>query len=133
MVGRKIVPGKYEIFFRLKSKSYRLNVFFQEARRIVSAIQQHISWNEFLPRVLGWNAINLYELGLEQDGYYRGYDDKCNPTILNEFATAAFRFGHSLIKPTFKRMDDRYSERVINIQLKCHLILLFTWSNLISG
>ena len=79
----------------------------------MSAIQQHITWNEFLPRVLGWNAINLYELGLQSDGYYERYDDRCNPTILNEFATAAFRFGHSLLKPTFKRMDDRYTNRVI--------------------
>ena len=78
----------------------------------MSAIQQHITWNEFLPRVLGWNAINLYELGLQSDGYYERYDDRCNPTILNEFATAAFRFGHSLLKPSFKRMDDRYVNRV---------------------
>ena len=65
-----------------------------------------------MPRVLGWNAINLYELGLQSDGYYERYDDRCNPTILNEFATAAFRFGHSLLKPSFKRMDDRYVNRV---------------------
>ena len=71
---------------------------YQEGRRIVSAVQQHITWNEFLPRVLGWNAINLYELNLGGDGYYHGYDEKCNPTILNEFATGAFRFGHSLLK-----------------------------------
>ncbi len=69
-----------------------------------------ITWNEFLPRILGWNAINLYELGLVTEGYYEGYDDKCNPTILNEFAAAAFRFGHSLLKPAFKRMDNAYKD-----------------------
>ena len=90
---------------------------YQEGRRIVSAVQQHITWNEFLPRVLGWNAINLYELNLGGDGYYHGYDEKCNPTILNEFATGAFRFGHSLLKPTFKRMDNKYSERKPAMQL----------------
>ena len=88
----------------------------------MSAIQQHITWNEFLPRVLGWNAINLYELGLQSDGYYERYDDRCNPTILNEFATAAFRFGHSLLKPTFKRMDDRYVNRVIGLYTYYFLI-----------
>ena len=84
---------------------------YQEARRIAIAEMAHITWNEFLPRVLGWNAINLYELNLLPEGYYRGYDETCNPTILNEFASAAFRFGHSLLKPNFKRMTGDFSER----------------------
>jgi hypothetical protein len=83
---------------------------YHETRRIVSALMQHITWNEFIPRVLGWNAVNLYELNLLPEGYYRGYDESCNPTILNEFATAAFRFGHSLLKPNFKRMNNDFSE-----------------------
>ena len=84
---------------------------YHEARRIEIAEMAHITWNEFLPRVLGWNAINLYELNLLPEGYYRGYDESCNPTILNEFATAAFRFGHSLLKPNFKRMTGDFSDR----------------------
>ena len=84
---------------------------YHEARRILVAEMAHITWNEFLPRVLGWNAINLYELNLLPEGYYRGYDESCNPTILNEFASAAFRFGHSLLKPNFKRMTGDFSER----------------------
>ena len=84
---------------------------YHEARRIAISVQAHVTWNEFLPRILGWNAINLYELNLLPEGYYRGYDESCNPTILNEFATAAFRFGHSLLKPNFKRMTGDFSER----------------------
>ena len=83
---------------------------YQEGRRIGIAIQTHITYNEFLPRVLGWNAVNLYELNLLPEGYYRGYDESCNPTILNEFASAAFRFGHSLLKPNFKRMGGDFAE-----------------------
>ena len=47
---------------------------FQNGRRILSAVNQHITYNEFLPRVLGWNAINLYGLNLDSEGYYDGED-----------------------------------------------------------
>ncbi len=48
--------------------------------------------------------LSLIFLFQENDGYYDGYDDKCNPTIMNEFAAAAFRFGHSLLKPAFAQV-----------------------------
>ena len=32
--------------------------------------QAHITWNEFIPRVLGWNAVNLYELNLLPEGQF---------------------------------------------------------------
>ncbi|XP_067203363.1 uncharacterized protein [Linepithema humile] len=81
---------------------------FQETRRIISSMLQHITYNEFLPRILGWNAVSLYGLKLLPQGYYKEYSPTCNPSVLNEFATAAFRIGHSLLRPHLPRMDRSY-------------------------
>jgi len=43
---------------------------FQQARKIVNAEYQHITYNEFLPRILGHTAMNLYGLSLESPGQY---------------------------------------------------------------
>jgi len=91
---------------------------FQNGRRIMSAMFQHMTYNEFLPRVLGWNALQLYELKVQTDGYFNGYDPTCNPTIFNEFASAAFRFGHSLLKDQFKRMGANYEDRKLTVKLR---------------
>jgi len=91
---------------------------FQNGRRILSALNQHVTYNEFLPRVLGWNAINLYGLNLNSEGYYKGYDAYCDASIVNEFSTAAFRFGHSLLKPKLIRMDNAYQHKGPDINLK---------------
>lgn len=71
---------------------------YQEARRIMTAQMQHITYNEWLPVVIGRDKMQ--ELGLLplEYGFSQDYDDDVNPSILNEFATAAFRFGHTLIQ-----------------------------------
>ncbi|KPM10364.1 oxidase/peroxidase-like protein, partial [Sarcoptes scabiei] len=54
---------------------------YQETRKIISAMIQHITYNEFLPIVVGRQAINKYGLNLAKYGYYHGYDSKINPGI----------------------------------------------------
>ena len=41
---------------------------YQEGRRIMSAVTQHITYNEFLPRLIGWNYMNLYALRVKTRG-----------------------------------------------------------------
>jgi peroxidase len=56
---------------------------------------QAITYNEWLPALLG--------SGL---GAYRGYDPNVNPSISNKFATAAFRFGHSIVGTDIEFLDN---------------------------
>jgi peroxidase len=60
---------------------------FQAARRLVTAEIQQITYEEFLPALLGRDAVRPYA----------GYKPAVNPGISNEFSTAAFRLGHSML------------------------------------
>lgn len=68
---------------------------YQKARRLVIAEIQIITYNEYLPALLGEGTMPEY----------RGYDDRVNPTIYNEFSAAAYRFGHSEVSDTILRLD----------------------------
>ncbi|ODM97862.1 Peroxidasin [Orchesella cincta] len=101
----------HTIWFRqhnfLASKLRSLNplwdqdIVFQEARKIVGAQMQHITYAEWLPYVIGKQGMAIL-------GPYTGYNPQINPTITNEFATAALRFGHTLINPTLRRLDSSF-------------------------
>ena len=69
---------------------------YQQARAIVIAEIQAITYNEFLPALLGDRAIARYQ----------GYDSSVNPTIANEFSTAAYRFGHSTLNDEIEFFDN---------------------------
>ena len=73
---------------------------YEAARMIVAAEMQAITYNEFLPLLLGPRAIPRY----------RGYADQVDAGIANEFATASYRFGHTMLSSTLLRLDDRGDE-----------------------
>ncbi len=71
------------------------NERFQMARAVVAAEMQAITYNEFLPFLLGREALTRYT----------GYHPDVYPGISNEFSTAAFRLGHTLLPRTLLRLD----------------------------
>ncbi|MCA9111080.1 MAG: peroxidase [Planctomycetaceae bacterium] len=68
---------------------------YQQARAIVTGEIQSITYNEYLPALLGFDALSEYQ----------GYDPSVDPSISNIFSTAAYRFGHSLLSPELQRLN----------------------------
>ncbi|TDF35841.1 peroxiredoxin [Alteromonadaceae bacterium M269] len=73
---------------------------FQAARRVVIAELQIITYDEFLPALIGPNAIAPYS----------GYDSSIDPSIFNEFSAAAYRLGHSMLSGQILRLNKRGQE-----------------------
>ena len=84
---------------------------FQETRKILIGVYQHIVYNEWLPIILGKQFMGLFGLFPQSQGYSGDYDPSIDPRITNEFAAAALRFGHSLI-PSFIRTNNRIGREV---------------------
>ena len=63
--------------------------------------------HEWLPLLLGSEYMEDYNLFPQTSGYSDDYDSNIDPRINNEFAAAAFRFGHSMIPTTHPEKDSR--------------------------
>ena len=72
---------------------------FNHARRIVIAEYQNIVFGEMLPLILGSNQI--LPPGVLSTKYFPNID----ASMINEFATAAYRFGHTLLNGRFDRYN----------------------------
>jgi len=67
---------------------------YQEARRFVIALIQHITEEEYLAVTLG-----------EHFEEYEAYRPETSPDIFTEFSTGAFRYGHSEVNSYLWRLD----------------------------
>jgi len=70
---------------------------FQESRRINNAQYQHIIYNEFLPIMIGKTFLDNFGLSPLTRGFSDTYRSDFDPRVTNEFISAAFRVGHTLI------------------------------------
>ena len=81
------------------------DLLFLTTRKIVGAIWQHIVYTEFLP-----NLIQLPK--------YKNYNPRTDPSLINGFAHAAFRFGHSLVPDQFEQLDKGYNKKSEPVSLQ---------------
>ena len=68
---------------------------YEEARAVVTAELANVTYTEFLPKLVG-----------DRIDPYTGYQPKVDATISEEFAGAAFRFGHSIVSGDTERIDN---------------------------
>lgn len=69
---------------------------FQRARQEVIGLIQHITYDEFLPAILGDSNL----------GFYRGYRNVVNPGITNAYSATANRISQSMVGPVLTRRDN---------------------------
>jgi len=80
---------------------------YQRARIMVESEIQAITFKEFLPLLLGPDAIPVYT----------DYDSEIENQIATEFSSCAFRLGHSLLSETLLRLN-KDNQSIGNLQLR---------------
>jgi len=76
---------------------------YEEGRKILGGIFQHITYTQWLPLIIG-------DEGMKELGEYKGYNTGVDPAVSNVFATAAFRFGHTLVNPVVTRLNSNFTQ-----------------------
>ena len=69
---------------------------FEAARALNEAEWQNVVYTEYLTKLLGEGAIDAYA----------GYDPSVDPSVINEWTTVAFRFGHDQSNNEFKTLNE---------------------------
>ena len=82
---------------------------YQSARKLVGAQIQQITYQEFLPVLLGSSAPSSGA---------SSYDPTINAGISNEFSTAAFRVGHTLLSPNIQLVDPLTGDNIGEVSLQ---------------
>jgi peroxidase len=94
------------------------NVVYEETRKIVGGILQKITYEDYLPELLGKYPLPRYT----------GYKYWINPGVINSVAAAAYRYGHSTIRPSFDILDENHRKVGASIPLK-HMFFNNTYIN----
>ncbi|XP_018410501.1 PREDICTED: eosinophil peroxidase-like [Nanorana parkeri] len=92
---------------------------YQESRKIVGGILQKITYEDWLPLLLGSELPQVLPR-------YRGYNESVDPRVANAF-TVMFRMGHTLIQPIIYRLADGYRPLMPEPQVPLHMTFFNSW------
>lgn len=87
--------NRYVVELRGRNPELSGDELYERGRQYVGALMQAITYNEFLPALLGPDVISPYN----------GYNPGVDASIGNIFSTAAYRFGHSMLSPQILRLN----------------------------
>ncbi|XP_011809092.1 PREDICTED: lactoperoxidase isoform X1 [Colobus angolensis palliatus] len=98
---------------------------YQEARKILGAFVQIITFRDYLPILLG----DYMQKWIPP---YQGYNESVDPRISNVF-TFAFRFGHLEVPSSVFRLDENYQPWGPEPELPLHTLFFNTWRMVKDG
>ena len=96
---------------------------YQRARQVVIGLIQNITYNEFLPSTVGFNAIPTYS----------GYDPSIDPQISTEFSSAAFRIGHTTLSDELVLTSDGETVPLADAFFQPHLVSQYGIDGILDG
>ncbi|CAC5387095.1 PXDN [Mytilus coruscus] len=105
---------------RIAEKLHKINPhwkdekLFQEARKILTGIYQHIVYNEFIPLLVGKYTALGSNLLSTSTGHRNSYNRFIDPGTHNGFGVAAYRFGHSLVGRFTRALEPNFTEKSSN-------------------
>jgi len=76
---------------------------FEAARAMNEAEWQHVVYNEYVVKMLGEDALSKYS----------GYQADIDPSVINEWTTVAFRFGHDQSSNDLRGLEENGAEAFV--------------------
>ncbi|XP_036251281.2 myeloperoxidase-like [Molothrus ater] len=98
---------------------------YQESRKIVIAINQIITYRDYLPLLLAEETSKWIPL-------YSGYNEKVDPRASNVFSLA-FRFGHTSVQPFVSRLNESFQPLCSSSHVPLHLTFCAPWRIVMEG
>lgn len=81
------------------------DTLFHEARRMVAAQIQHVTYREFVPAVLGENLAENLQLTPLASGHFSAYDIDAHPAAIASAASSALSFALAMMPSKFDRYN----------------------------